>query len=76
MSIRLRTSLALLVICIIGLVTMSSLNFMTPKPNFTLDENNAAKAGAGGWDSGSIYVDPELSSGGTIMPHLGNETAK
>ncbi|KAF9951188.1 hypothetical protein BGZ70_001096 [Mortierella alpina] len=76
MSIRLRTPLALLVICIIGLVTLSSLLFMTPKPNFSSDEHNAAKVGAGGWGSDSIYVDPELGGGGTIMPHLGNETAK
>ncbi|CAO3572533.1 unnamed protein product [Mortierella alpina] len=76
MPIRLRTPLAILVICIIGLVTLSSLLFMTPKPNFSSDESNAAQMGAEGRGSDSIYVDPELSGGGTIMPHLGNETAK
>ncbi|KAF9959201.1 hypothetical protein BGZ72_010137 [Mortierella alpina] len=55
---------------------MSSIFFMTPKPNFSSDENNAAKAGTGGRGSDFLYVDPELSNGGTIMPHLGNETAK
>ncbi|KAF9281933.1 hypothetical protein BGZ68_006308 [Mortierella alpina] len=76
MSIRLRTPLAFLVICIIGLITMSSIHFMTSKPNFSSDGHDAARSGTGGWGSDSIYVDPELSAGGTIMPHLGNETAK
>ncbi|KAG0252444.1 hypothetical protein BG011_006954 [Mortierella polycephala] len=73
---RLRAPLAILVICFIGLISFIRLN-----TNNSLTQQEASTMSAGtsagtGSNSDSIYVDPSLNAGGTIMPRLGNATAK
>ncbi|KAG0352029.1 hypothetical protein BG005_008473 [Podila minutissima] len=68
---RLRTSVAFFAIYFIGLVALPSLFLMNPRSKFALQQNRPLEE----LDS-STYVDPGLVTGGTIMPKLGNETAK
>lgn len=68
---RLRTSVAFFAICFIGLVALPSLFLLNPQSRFALQQNKPLEK----LDS-STYVDPDLVTGGTIMPKLGNETAK
>ncbi|KAG0289903.1 hypothetical protein BGZ96_006620 [Linnemannia gamsii] len=72
--IRLKNPLAILAICFIGLITIPSLFFLTPKPTFSSQglqqQQNSSPV------KGDIFVDPSLSEGGVIMPQLGNATAK
>ncbi|KAG0334062.1 hypothetical protein BG000_008671 [Podila horticola] len=44
---------------------------MNPRSKFALQQNKPLEE----LDS-NTYVDPDLATGGTIMPKLGNETAK
>ncbi|KAH7043597.1 putative FAD dependent sulfhydryl oxidase Erv2 [Linnemannia elongata] len=73
--IRLRSPLAIIALCFIGLVTIPSLFFLTPKPTFSLQEQQQQQQHSNPV-KGDIYVDPSLSEGGVIMPQLGNATAK
>lgn len=72
--IRLKSPLAIIALCFIGLVTIPSLLFLTPKPTFSLQEQQQQQHSSPA--RGDIYVDPSLSEGGVIMPQLGNATAK
>ncbi|KAF9545018.1 hypothetical protein EC957_011515 [Mortierella hygrophila] len=72
--IRLKSPLAIIALCFIGLVTIPSLFFLNPKPTFSLQEQPQQQRSSPA--KGDIYVDPSLSEGGVIMPQLGNATAK
>ncbi|KAF9145082.1 hypothetical protein BG015_012009 [Linnemannia schmuckeri] len=71
--IRLKSPLTIIALCFIGLVTIPSLFFLTPKSTFSLQEQPQQHTNPLKED---IYVDPSLSEGGVIMPQLGNATAK
>ncbi|KAK3841244.1 MAG: ERV/ALR sulfhydryl oxidase domain-containing protein [Linnemannia gamsii] len=79
--IRLKSPLAIIALCFIGLVTIPSLMFLTPKTSFSLQDQQRqlTRTGSpigGAGEQADIFVDPSLSEGGTIMPQLGNATAK
>ncbi|KAF9421218.1 hypothetical protein BGZ94_008878 [Podila epigama] len=68
---RIRTPLVLLAICFVGLVALPTLFLLDPKSKFELSQQSFESD-----LESSIPVDPSLNEGGTIMPKLGNETAK
>ncbi|KAG0255037.1 hypothetical protein DFQ27_006489 [Actinomortierella ambigua] len=77
--LRLRGPLALLALCVIGLITLPSLLVLGPQES----SSSSSPIGSGAADKkmssaspSEIFVDPDLGFGGVIMPKLGNETAK
>lgn len=79
---RLRSPVAILAICFIGLITIPSLYLLNSKSNFSLkqqEQQQQQRAAGGSYErtpNNPILVDPTLNDGGVIMPKLGNATAK
>ncbi|KAF9163020.1 hypothetical protein DFQ26_003022 [Actinomortierella ambigua] len=77
--LRLRGPLALLALCVIGLITLPSLFVLGPQESSSSSSSMGSGAADKKMSSASpseIFVDPDLGFGGVIMPKLGNETAK
>ncbi|KAF8930659.1 hypothetical protein BGZ58_008105 [Dissophora ornata] len=76
--LRIRTPIAVLALCFIALITIPSLFYMSPKSSISTRESRTGPGEKSALDhqKDPIFVDPSLDVGGTIMPQLGNATAK